>query len=100
MARRAAHPRPAAGPSPQGGGSRALTKDDIFHYVYGVLFDPPYREKCALSLKREFPRIPFYLESKVAFLTSAAANPQGTGAQSASPNRQQAPRGRGAAPVV
>lgn len=39
---------------------RALTKDDIFHYVYGVLHDPVYREKYALNLKREFPRIPFY----------------------------------------
>ncbi len=37
-----------------------ITKDDIFHYVYGVLHDPLYREKYALNLKREFPRIPFY----------------------------------------
>jgi predicted helicase len=37
-----------------------ITKDDIFHYVYGVLHDPVYREKYALNLKREFPRIPFY----------------------------------------
>ena len=39
---------------------RPLTKDDIFHYVYAVLHDPAYREKYALNLKREFPRIPFY----------------------------------------
>ena len=39
---------------------RQLTKDDIFHYVYAVLHDPLYREKYALNLKREFPRIPFY----------------------------------------
>ncbi|CAN5278436.1 hypothetical protein BH10PSE7_BH10PSE7_23660 [soil metagenome] len=38
----------------------AITKDDIFHYVYGVLHDPVYREKYAINLKREFPRIPFY----------------------------------------
>ena len=38
----------------------AITKDAIFHYVYGVLHDPVYREKYALNLKREFPRIPFY----------------------------------------
>jgi predicted helicase len=37
-----------------------ITKDDIFHYVYGVLHDPAYREKYAQNLKREFPRIPFY----------------------------------------
>lgn len=32
----------------------------IFNYVYGVLHDPIYREKYAINLKREFPRIPFY----------------------------------------
>lgn len=37
-----------------------ITKDAIFHYVYGVLHDPVYREKYAQNLKREFPRIPFY----------------------------------------
>jgi predicted helicase len=39
---------------------RSITKDAIFHYVYGVLNDPIYREKYAQNLKREFPRIPFY----------------------------------------
>jgi predicted helicase len=39
---------------------RPITKDAIFHYVYAVLHDPHYREKYALNLKREFPRIPFY----------------------------------------
>jgi predicted helicase len=39
---------------------RRITKDDIFHYVYGVLHDPVYRETYAINLKREFPRIPFY----------------------------------------
>lgn len=42
------------------GPKRELTKDAIFHYVYGVLHDPLYREKYAQNLKREFPRIPFY----------------------------------------
>lgn len=37
-----------------------ITKLDIFHYVYGVLHDPLYREKYAENLKREFPRIPLY----------------------------------------
>jgi predicted helicase len=39
---------------------RPITKEAIFHYVYAVLHDPVYREKYALNLKREFPRIPFY----------------------------------------
>ena len=37
-----------------------LTKHDIFHYVYGVLHAPKYREKYRLNLKREFPHVPFY----------------------------------------
>jgi predicted helicase len=41
-------------------GTLPITKEDIFHYGYGVLHDPVYREKYALNLKREFPRIPFY----------------------------------------
>ncbi|MCK9202496.1 MAG: N-6 DNA methylase [Gallionella sp.] len=41
---------------------RTITKEAIFHYVYGVLHDPVYREKYALNLKREFPRIPFYAD--------------------------------------
>ncbi len=44
-------------PLPQG---RGITKDAIFAYCYAVLHDPLYREKYALNLKREFPRIPFY----------------------------------------
>lgn len=57
-----------ASPSPSMGkvdigeanGRKGLEKDDIFHYCYGVLHDPIYREKYALNLKRDFPRIPFY----------------------------------------
>ena len=41
----------------------SISKDAIFHYVYGVLHDPIYREKYALNLRREFPRIPFYADS-------------------------------------
>jgi predicted helicase len=41
-------------------GVPAVTKDAIFAYCYAVLHDPVYREKYALNLKREFPRIPFY----------------------------------------
>lgn len=36
----------------------AVTKRDIFHYVYGVLHHPFYRERYAANLKRELPRIP------------------------------------------
>ncbi len=43
-----------------GKNDRPITKESIFHYVYGVLHDPIYREKYAQNLRREFPRIPFY----------------------------------------
>jgi predicted helicase len=37
----------------------AITKWDIFHYIYAVLHHPAYCEKFAENLKRELPRIPF-----------------------------------------
>ena len=42
--------------------AQPITKQAIFHYVYAVLHDPIYREKYALNLKREFPRVPFYAD--------------------------------------
>ncbi|WP_448044384.1 type ISP restriction/modification enzyme [Bradyrhizobium liaoningense] len=42
--------------------TRAITKPDIFNYVYAVLHDPDYRGRYELNLKREFPRIPFYAD--------------------------------------
>jgi len=42
------------------GKAAAISKDDIFAYVYAVLHDPVYRETYALNLRREFPRIPLY----------------------------------------
>jgi len=35
-----------------------ITKWAIFHYVYGLLHHPIYREKYAANLKRELPRLP------------------------------------------
>jgi len=42
-----------------------LSKRDIFDYVYAVLHNPNYREKYALNLKAEFPRIPFYADFRL-----------------------------------
>ena len=36
-----------------------ITKWDIFHYLYGLLHHPVYRERYQANLKRELPRIPF-----------------------------------------
>ena len=40
-------------------GDDGITAEDIFAYTYAVLHDPAYREKYALDLLREFPRLPF-----------------------------------------
>ncbi|MBL8880458.1 MAG: N-6 DNA methylase, partial [Phycisphaerales bacterium] len=37
---------------------KKIDKWAIFHYVYGILHHPGYREKFADNLKRELPRIP------------------------------------------
>ncbi|MXV78407.1 N-6 DNA methylase [Candidatus Poribacteria bacterium] len=37
----------------------AISKWDIFHYVYGILHHPEYREKYQANLKRDLPHIPF-----------------------------------------
>ncbi len=36
-----------------------ITKWDIFHYTYGLLHHPDYREKYEANLKRDLPHIPF-----------------------------------------
>ena len=37
----------------------SITKWDIFHYVYGILHHPDYRERYQANLKRDLPRLPF-----------------------------------------
>lgn len=37
----------------------AISKEEIFYYVYGVLHSPEYRERYAADLKKMLPRIPF-----------------------------------------
>ena len=36
-----------------------LSKWDIFHYTYGLLHHPEYREKYQANLKRDLPHLPF-----------------------------------------
>ena len=40
-------------------GDNTITKWDIFHYNYGLLHHPAYREKYEANLKRDLPHIPF-----------------------------------------
>jgi predicted helicase len=37
---------------------KAITRGDIFHYVYALLHHPEYRARYAENLKRELPRVP------------------------------------------
>ncbi len=46
----------------------AVTKWDIFHYVYAMLHHPVYRTRYAENLKRDLPRIPL-LPSREIFAT-------------------------------
>ena len=39
--------------------NETITKWDIFHYVYGILHHPDYRERYEANLKRDLPHIPF-----------------------------------------
>ncbi len=38
---------------------RAPSPEEIFHYIYAVLYAPSYREKYEAFLRTDFPRIPF-----------------------------------------
>lgn len=40
------------------GNSKAITKEHIFYYVYGILHSPQYRERFGADLKKSLPRIP------------------------------------------
>ena len=40
-------------------GDESITKWDIFHYTYGLLHHPDYREVYAANLKLDLPHIPF-----------------------------------------
>lgn len=52
-----------------------VTKDNIFHYVYGILHAPSYRETFAADLKKMLPRIPKVegIETFRAFVEAGAA---------------------------
>ncbi len=39
--------------------SQLITKDDIWHYLYGILHAPDYRTKYRPDLSKDLPRIPF-----------------------------------------
>jgi predicted helicase len=44
--------------------AEVITKEDIFHYVYGVLHSEEYRERFADNLSKQLPRIPLVKTAK------------------------------------
>jgi len=46
------------------GSTPSITPEDVFHYIYAVLYSPPYRERYNEFLKSDFPRIPFAADAK------------------------------------
>ncbi|WP_420613125.1 type ISP restriction/modification enzyme [Candidatus Spongiisocius sp.] len=40
-------------------GDKAITKDDIWEYLYGVMHAPDWRERYRHDLQRNLPRVPF-----------------------------------------
>jgi len=48
-----------SGEGEQRNDSRSPTPEDVFHYIYGVLHTPSYRERYREFLKIDFPRIPY-----------------------------------------
>ena len=65
-------------------GDEAITKWDIFHYVYAVLHHPEYRTRYAANLRRELPRIPL-----VGAPTGAVGTAQPSGASAAAGEREE-----------
>ncbi len=53
-------------------GDSTISKWDIFHYNYGLLHHPAYREKYEMNLKRDLPHIPF-AENFWGFVNAGAA---------------------------
>ena len=49
----------------------SISKWDIFHYVYGLLHHPQYRERYQANLKRDLPHIPLAADFR-AFATAGA----------------------------
>lgn len=45
--------------------AKAPTPEEIFHYIYAVLYAPAYREKYAEFLRMDFPRVPFTSDVKL-----------------------------------
>ena len=39
--------------------NEAITKWDIFHYIYALLHHPDYRERYQVNLKRDLPHLPY-----------------------------------------
>ena len=70
-------------------GDEAITKRDIFHYVYAVLHHPEYRTRYAANLRRELPRIPLIGGHRAVDAQTSGAG-EGGGAAGASAKKRKA----------
>lgn len=52
--------------------NEAISKEDVFYYVYGLLHSPDYRERYADNLSKELPRIPCVNTAAVFWVFSKA----------------------------
>lgn len=50
---------PGEGSGVRGNATPGVLPEDIFHYIYAILYSNAYRRKYAEFLKTDFPRIPF-----------------------------------------
>jgi len=49
----------------EGPRSPSITSEQVFHYIYAVLYAPSYRERYADFLRLDFPRIPFPADREI-----------------------------------
>ena len=56
---------PALVESLAGAYGKQSTPEEVFHYVYAVLYAPAYRKKYAEFLRMDFPRVPFTADAEL-----------------------------------
>jgi hypothetical protein len=52
-------------PDGQGDLAETFGPEDVFHYIYGIVHSPTYRERYAEFLKIDFPRVPLTSDRKL-----------------------------------
>lgn len=66
-------------------GDEAITKDDIFFHLYGVLHHPTYRERYAAELRKMLPRLPMVADFRAYAAAGRALSELHVGYESVDP---------------